>query len=165
MTEKSWTLFWPWPIKPCTAIRSDAPNEIKPQPLFCPSKSTQTAPDATEILHHRARVISIVIPTYNRHETLARAIDSVCNQTFRDWELLIVDDGSTDESHKIVQQFRDGPHPLHFPAASRSEPGPQHWHRAGSFPLDHFSSTVMTTGALLNYSASWRDWRPLSTTR
>ena len=52
-------------------------------------------------------MISIVIPTYNRHETLARAIDSVCNQTFRDWELLIVDDGSTDESHKIVQQFRD----------------------------------------------------------
>ncbi len=52
-------------------------------------------------------MISIVIPTYNRCETLARAIASVCNQTFRDWELLVVDDGSTDESCKIVQQFHD----------------------------------------------------------
>jgi glycosyltransferase involved in cell wall biosynthesis len=42
-----------------------------------------------------APVFSIVLPTYNRPELLRRAISSVCRQTFRDFELIVVDDGST----------------------------------------------------------------------
>ena len=42
-----------------------------------------------------APVFSIVLPTYNRPEMLRRAISSVCRQTFRDFELIVVDDGST----------------------------------------------------------------------
>nr|WP_321361162.1 glycosyltransferase [uncultured Hyphomonas sp.] len=48
---------------------------------------------------------SIVLPTYNRAATLAAAINSVVAQTYRCWELLIVDDGSTDETIEIVQEF------------------------------------------------------------
>jgi len=44
---------------------------------------------------NRAPVFSIVLPTYNRPELLRRAISSVCRQTFRDFELIVVDDGST----------------------------------------------------------------------
>jgi glycosyltransferase involved in cell wall biosynthesis len=40
-------------------------------------------------------VFSIVLPTYNRPELLRRAISSVCRQTFQDFELIVVDDGST----------------------------------------------------------------------
>ncbi|MDE2928060.1 MAG: glycosyltransferase [Acidobacteriota bacterium] len=40
--------------------------------------------------------ISVIIPTHNRRETLVRAVESVQAQTFRDWDLLIVDDGSHD---------------------------------------------------------------------
>ena len=41
-------------------------------------------------------VISVIIPTYNRLHTIPRAIDSIRNQSYPHWELIIVDDGSTD---------------------------------------------------------------------
>lgn len=50
---------------------------------------------------------SIVIPTYNRAHTIRRPIDSIIAQTFIDWELIIVDDGSTDETKEIVLSYHD----------------------------------------------------------
>jgi glycosyltransferase involved in cell wall biosynthesis len=49
--------------------------------------------------------VSIIIPTYNRSALLPRAIQSVINQTYRDWELLIIDDGSTDNTKDVVDEF------------------------------------------------------------
>lgn len=51
-------------------------------------------------------LISVVIPTYNRADLLPRAIQSVLNQTFKDFELIVVDDGSTDNTEEIVAGFR-----------------------------------------------------------
>lgn len=51
--------------------------------------------------------VSVVIPTYNRAEFITSAIESVLNQTFRDFELLVVDDGSTDRTGEIVALIRD----------------------------------------------------------
>jgi len=48
--------------------------------------------------------ISVIIPTYNRGAFLGRAIDSVLNQTFSDFELIVVDDGSSDDSELIVME-------------------------------------------------------------
>lgn len=50
-------------------------------------------------------IISIIIPTYNRAHTLKRAIDSVMAQTFRDFELIVVDDASTDETQKLLAEL------------------------------------------------------------
>ena len=51
--------------------------------------------------------ISIVIPSYNRAPLLRRAIESVLTQTDTGWELLIVDDGSTDEAWTLAQTYAD----------------------------------------------------------
>ena len=51
--------------------------------------------------------VSVVLPTYNRDYCLARSIDSVLNQTFIDFELLILDDGSTDGTPELVANYDD----------------------------------------------------------
>ena len=49
--------------------------------------------------------LSIIIPVYQVEQTLRRCIDSVLSQSFSDWEMILVDDGSTDESPKICDEY------------------------------------------------------------
>lgn len=48
---------------------------------------------------------SIIIPTYNRAQFITNTILSVINQTLKDFEIIIVDDGSTDDTSKVIQPF------------------------------------------------------------
>ena len=50
-------------------------------------------------------LISIIVPVYNSEKTLNRCVDSILNQTFQDWELLLIDDGSTDRSGKLCDEY------------------------------------------------------------
>ena len=50
-------------------------------------------------------LVSVILPTYNRATTLARAVESVLNQTFADFELVIIDDGSTDGTRELLGKY------------------------------------------------------------
>ncbi len=50
--------------------------------------------------------ISVIIPTYNRALFVKEAVDSVMGQTFKDWELVVVDDGSTDGTEELLASYR-----------------------------------------------------------
>jgi|TARA_Y100000294_G_scaffold177931_1_gene205718 glycosyltransferase involved in cell wall biosynthesis len=49
---------------------------------------------------------SIILPTYNREKKILKAINSVVAQTFKNWELIIIDNKSNDETEKIVKSFK-----------------------------------------------------------
>ena len=52
-------------------------------------------------------LFSIVIPTYNREKLIGKTIQSVINQTYKNFEVLIIDDGGTDNTRNIVEGFED----------------------------------------------------------
>lgn len=52
-------------------------------------------------------MISVIIPVYNRENTIKSSVESVLNQTVKDIEVLIIDDGSTDNTAKIIKSIKD----------------------------------------------------------
>ena len=49
--------------------------------------------------------ISIILPTYNGEETIEKSINSVINQSFKDWELIVVNDCSSDNTKSIIERL------------------------------------------------------------
>lgn len=54
-----------------------------------------------------AVLVSVILPAHNREELLTRSIESVLNQTFSDFELIVVDDGSTDGTDEVIARLED----------------------------------------------------------
>lgn len=52
-------------------------------------------------------LVSVIIPTFNRAHLIARAIDSVLNQSYKNLELIVVDDGSVDDTNKVLEGYAD----------------------------------------------------------
>ena len=51
-------------------------------------------------------MISVIVPVYNVEPYLRKCLDSIVNQTYRDLEILVIDDGSTDDSSRICDEYR-----------------------------------------------------------
>ena len=52
-------------------------------------------------------LVSVIIPTYNRAGVIKETINSIINQTYSNFEIIIVDDGSTDNTGDIIKTFQD----------------------------------------------------------
>ena len=55
----------------------------------------------------RKPLFSVIIPTYNREHIIGRTIESVLNQDFQDFEIIVVDDGSEDDPGRVIGRFND----------------------------------------------------------
>lgn len=83
--------------------------------LHCPRRTSRACGDSARarrgasVAPHSSvggtvPTVSIVIPTYNRQRLVQETIDSVLRQSFSDWELLVIDDGSTDETATVLTE-------------------------------------------------------------
>lgn len=52
-------------------------------------------------------MISVILPAYNAQDTIAEAIQSIIDQTYKDWELIVINDGSSDDTKSIILSFPD----------------------------------------------------------
>ncbi|MEA5512660.1 glycosyltransferase family A protein [Nodularia sp. UHCC 0506] len=59
-------------------------------------------------------MVTVIIPAYNAAEFLPATITSVQQQTFSDWELLIINDGSTDDTVAVIRQYQETDHRIHL---------------------------------------------------
>ena len=59
-------------------------------------------------------LVSVITPCYNGSKYIAETIESVMKQTYPNWEMLVIDDGSTDDSAKIVQKYAEKDARIHL---------------------------------------------------
>lgn len=72
--------------------------------------------------------VSIILPTYNRANQIGKAIESVLAQTYEDFELIVVDDGSTDETEKVVTSYKDCRIRYHRMPENGGQSRARNWH-------------------------------------
>lgn len=58
-------------------------------------------------------MISVIVPVYNAESTIRRCVNSIIDQVYRNWELILVDDGSTDSSLAICKQYAENHDSIH----------------------------------------------------
>ena len=66
--------------------------------------------------------LTIIIPVYNAKNTLSYCLDSILNQTYQDFEIILINDGSTDDSQKIIEKYRNK-HPSKIKAYTQENSG------------------------------------------
>ncbi|MEG4576286.1 glycosyltransferase [Microcoleus sp. N3A4] len=59
------------------------------------------------ILPSKTPRVSVIIPAYNCERYISRAVESAVNQTYQDWEIIVIDDGSTDSTSRVLDAYRD----------------------------------------------------------
>ena len=53
------------------------------------------------------RKVTLIVPVYNSEDYIGRCLDSILNQTYQNFEILVVNDGSKDNSQKIINEYKE----------------------------------------------------------
>ena len=77
-------------------------------PQLSESKDATPKRSATRTCEGNLMKVSVVIPTYNRAYILGDALESVLAQTYPDYEIIVVDDGSTDKTRELIESYQNG---------------------------------------------------------
>lgn len=93
--------------------------------------------------------VSVVIPTYNRAHLIERAVRSVLDQTFAVHEVIVIDDGSTDNTSEVVARLSSGEPRLTYISQNRE-----------GAPAARNLGISATTGSLIAFQDSDDEWRP-----
>lgn len=93
-------------------------------------------------------LVSVVLPTYNRGEMLKNTISSIVSQTYTNWELIIVDDASNDNTEEIVNDFNDSR--IHY-TRNQKNFGANYSRNRGA---------ALATGEYLAFIDSDNEWSP-----
>src|SRR5690606_7681544 len=71
--------------------------------MICPWKIM-----INKLMHDSSVKVSIIVPTYNYGRYIEGLISNLQQQTYKNWEAIIVDDGSTDNTHEMVEKYSKG---------------------------------------------------------
>lgn len=96
-------------------------------------------------------LVSVIIPTYNRHDTVGRSIESVLLQTYRPMEVIVVDDGSTDSTLEVLEGYENA-----IRVVARANGGPSAARNSG---------VSVAKGEIIAFLDSDDTWRPEKLTR
>jgi len=85
--------------------------------------SAKLSKESLSLQKFREMLFSIIIPVYNRPQEVDELLESLCRQTFTDFEVVVVEDGSTEKCELICQRYSDRL-PVHYYFKANSGPGP-----------------------------------------
>ncbi|MEW6654161.1 MAG: glycosyltransferase family A protein [Bacteroidota bacterium] len=94
-------------------------------------------------------VVSIILPTFNREKLLQRAVDSVINQTFAGWELIIIDDGSADKTFELVNPYMCNFENIRYMKHSNRRP-----------PISQNAGLLASAGEFVSFLGSDDEYKP-----
>ncbi len=94
-------------------------------------------------------LVSVILPTFNRHSYLSRSIGSVILQTFTDWELLVIDDGSSDQTFSLIIEYQEK-----FPKIRYMR------HSNKKLPLTLNTGILAACGKYIAFIGSDDEWKP-----
>lgn len=90
-------------------------------------------------MDHLNTLVSIILPNYNHASYLPQRLDSIFNQTYQNFEVIILDDCSTDNSLEVLESYRNHPKVSHFIVNDSNSKAPfKQWHRGLGLARGHY---------------------------